>query len=82
MRDEFVESYDPTIQGVHPPTLNAWLSLIYFWLEEYRKTVEVDGELTWVSVIFPLAAKPLRVIIPLWVPVCLYVNSSTDILGI
>lgn len=33
MRNEFVESYDPTIQ------------------EEYRKTVEVDGELTWLEVL-------------------------------
>jgi len=33
MRNEFVESYDPTIQ------------------EEYRKTVEIDGELTWLDVL-------------------------------
>jgi hypothetical protein len=25
MRNEFVESYDPTIQGVRTPTLNTWL---------------------------------------------------------
>lgn len=31
--------------------------LTYFWLEEYRKTVEVDGELTWVGIIFALVAK-------------------------
>lgn len=54
--------------------------LIYLWLEEYRKAVEVDGELTWVSAIFTLAAKPLRVtILPLG-PKRLYVNSAPDFL--
>ena len=56
------------LSKVGPSSSEHVVILIYLWLEEYRKTIDVDGELTWVSAFFALAAKLLRVIIPYWVP--------------
>jgi len=49
MRNEFVESYDPTIQ------------------EEYRKTVEVDGELTWLEVLDTAGAEQFTALNELYI---------------
>jgi GTPase SAR1 family protein len=57
MRNEFVESYDPTIQGLRTRALTTWLFSNLSCSEEYRKTVDVDGELTWVRIISSLVAK-------------------------
>lgn len=45
VRDEFVENYDPTIEGTSRPLLFVFCSarLSHFFSEEYRTTVNVDG---------------------------------------
>ena len=59
MRDEFVENYDPTIEGVRTPTLNtSCFILMRYASEEYRRAVDVDGQLILVSIILALAARP------------------------
>ncbi|KAF8485867.1 small GTPase superfamily [Russula ochroleuca] len=49
MRNEFVESYDPTIQ------------------EEYRKTVDVDGELTWLELLDTAGAEQFTALNELYI---------------
>jgi len=49
MRNEFVESYDPTIQ------------------EEYRKTVDIDGEMTWLEVLDTAGAEQFTAINELYI---------------
>ena len=63
------------------------------WLEEDRKTFEVDGELTCVGIIFPLVAKLSTLpasyntvttsLVSRWaIDVSLYINSATNFLNI
>jgi hypothetical protein len=53
MRGEFVENYDPTIQGACTRSHHTCLPhLTPSLTEEYRRPIEVDGELTWVGIVF------------------------------
>jgi hypothetical protein len=52
------------------------------WSEEYRKTVDVDGELSWVRIISSLAAKipalPASCNFSVGPQMSLYINHATD----
>ena len=46
IRDEFHDNYDPTIEGIKPDLQLKLLSLAEPDVEEYRRPLMVDGELT------------------------------------